>query len=222
MTWLRRNRWGLILLPVALLLAVAASSSRLVHFWLPYVASDVTTGGVGEKVHLSQEWLDRLGRHQRDVDVTITGVERTDVIRDWDGEDVPGEGPKGTTLWRVSMTLAAEPDQVLRGCVVEIEDTQGRRFQYDSMHVTPAELKLSACLNPDEEGPSFAFTDKDASPSPTTSTDASTSALDTERPRPPRWDTVADIILPSDAVPAKVRIWWDLPTVIDVPLTPTS
>ena len=48
MTWLRRNRWGLILLPVALLLAVAASSSRLVHFWLPYVASDVTTGGVGE------------------------------------------------------------------------------------------------------------------------------------------------------------------------------
>ena len=35
MTWLRRNRLGLILLPVALALALAASSSRLVHFWLP-------------------------------------------------------------------------------------------------------------------------------------------------------------------------------------------
>ena len=75
MTWLRRNRLGLILLPVALTLALAASSSRLVHFWLPYVASDVQKGTVGAPVHLEQEWIDHAGTHTRSVEVTIHGID---------------------------------------------------------------------------------------------------------------------------------------------------
>lgn len=213
MTWVRRNRLGLILLPVALVLAVLASSSRLVHFWLPYVGSDVTKGTVGQGVHLEQAWLDRAGDHVRRVDVTVHGVARTEVIRNWNGEDIPGEGPKGTQLWRVSLTLAAEPDQVVRGCQLEIEDTRGRRYRYAPLHVTPSQLKTSPCLNPDEEGPEADFTGRSGSASP---------APGDQLPRPARWDTVADLVLAGDAEPAYVRIWWDLPSVIVVPVDPGS
>jgi len=210
-TWLRRNRLGLILLPVALTLALAASSSRLVHFWLPYVASDVQKGTVGAPVHLEQEWIDHAGTHTRSVEVTIHGIDKTSVVRDFDGEDVESHGPTGTAVWRVSLSLAADADQVLRGCQLEVEDTEGRRYLFGSASTTPTDVKASPCLNPQEEGPEGDFFGTGPStPDPE------------DRPRPAQWDTVADVILAGDAVPAKVRLWWEMPVVIIVPVTPTS
>lgn len=143
--------------------------------------------------------------------MTIHGIARTSVVRDFGGEDAPGRGPDGTQVWRVSMSLAAAPDQVLRGCQLEVEDTKGRRYLFGASSTTPTDVKVSACLNPHEEGPEGnyfgtgpSFTDPD------------------ERARPAQWDTVADVILAGDAVPASVRLWWDLPTVVVVPVAPSS
>ena len=204
MTWLRRNRWGLALLPVAVLLAVVASSSRVVHFWYPYGPHDVQSGSVGEQVHLRQDWQDRSGTYVREDDVTVTSVEPTEVIRDWDGEDVPGKGPEGTRLWRVALDMKAPTDAVIFGCQLEIVDTEGREFPYSTSWIEPGSRKVSPCLNPDEIGPQPALVDGEAH--------------ETETERPASWSTVADVLLAEDTVPQTVRIWWEHPTVIEVEL----
>lgn len=204
MTWVRRNRWGLVLLPVAVVLAVLASSSRMVHFWYPYGPHDVQSGAVGEQVHLSQDWQDRSGRYVREVDVTVTSVEPTTMIRDWDDQDVPGQGPAGTRLWRVALEMRAPTDAVLFGCQLEIVDTQGREFPYSTTRIEPSEGKISPCLNADEVGPQPALVEGQEHV--------------TETERPGSWSTVADVLLAEDAVPRTVRIWWEYPTVIEVDL----
>lgn len=204
MSWVRRNRWGLVLLPVAVLLAVVASSSRMVHFWYPYGPHDVQSGALGEPVHLSQEWQDRSGTHVRDVDVTVTAVEPTTVVRDYNNEDIPGSGPSGTTLWRVSLDLTAPTDDVILGCQLEIIDTEGREFVYASTGLEQGSLKSSPCLNSDAIGPQAALIEGRGQESDT--------------PRPGSWSTVADVIVAEGAVPERVRIWWEHPTVIEVEL----
>lgn len=206
MSWLRRNKWGLLALPVALLLSVAASSSRVVTLWWPEGPHAVQSGAVGEPVRLTQDWQDRSGHYVRDVTVTVTGIERTTSLRNWDNEDEPATVPDGTTLWRVSLDVAADPDQVLRGCQLEVIDTLGREYAYSALHVKPARFKTSPCLNSGEAGPLEALLPGETH-------------VDDE-PRPETWSTVADVVLAEDAVPATVRIWWDYPEVIEVPVTP--
>ena len=89
--------------------------------------------------------------------MTIHGIDKTSVVRDFDGEDVESHGPTGTAVWRVSLSLAADADQVLRGCQLEVEDTEGRRYLFGSASTTPTDVKASPCLNPHEEGPEGDF-----------------------------------------------------------------
>lgn len=206
MTWVRRNRLGLILLPVALALAVAASSSRLMTFWYPFGPHDVTSVGVGEKAHLTQEWMDRAGTWTREVTVTVDSVEPTTVVRDYDNHDVDATIPKGTKLMRVSMSLAAKPDQVLRSCSLVIIDTQGREYPFSTGHIKPSSAKSDACQNPGEGGPEAALV-------------RGKGHVD-EEPRPETWSSVADVLMAADAKPATVQIWWDTPEAIEVRLTP--
>jgi hypothetical protein len=205
-SWLRRNRLGLVLLPVAAALAVAASSSRYVHNYLPYEPSSVSEGVVGTPVDYAQEWQDRSGKYVRKVAVTVDGITPTTKVVDWDGEDVDAKIPAGTTLWRVSLSLDAAPDQVLRSCKLIVVDTRGREYEFGSRRIQPSNLKISPCLNPGQGGPEAALVDG--------------ATHKDEEPRPQTWSTVADVLMAEDSVPAMVRVWWEFPEVIEVPVKP--
>lgn len=205
-SWIRRNRVGLVLLPVAAALAVGASSSRLVHNYLPYEPSSISEGTVGAPVTYVQDWQDRSGHYVRKVSVTVDGIERTTQVQDWDGKDVEATIPKGTTLWRVSLNLDADPDQVLRGCELVVIDTRGREYAFGSHRIEPDNLKLSPCLNAGQGGPEAALVDG--------------AKHQDDEPRPQTWSTVADVLMAQDAVPERVRIWWQLPEVVEIRVNP--
>ncbi len=207
--WWERNKWGLILLPVAIIVAVAASSWAMVTFWYGDGPHDVTAAKVGESVDFRQDWQDFNGKHTREVTVTVTGIAPTTVVENYDGEDEEAVTPGGTTLWRVSMDLSADPEQILVGCHVDVIDTEGREFSFESIHIKkPLVAKVSPCLNAGERGPDWKLTEGQKPSEP--------------EPRPEKWSTVADVLMAEDSVPARVRIWWETPKAIEVPISPTS
>ena len=109
--WVSRNKWGLILLPVAIVVALMAASDRMVTFWYGDGPHDATTAEVGESVDLRQGWQDVDGKHVREVTVTVTGIAPTTVAENYEGEDEEAVIPGADQLWRVSLDFAADPDR---------------------------------------------------------------------------------------------------------------
>lgn len=226
--WWRRNRRAVLALPVAVALAVAASSSRVVLFWWPYGPHDVTRADAGELVAFSDDWQDRAGEHTRRWRVSVDAVDTppTRTVPDEDGGEVlatvartedtgyseDGEvhlvSPPGTRVWRVVLTVEADPDEVLRTCRLAVVDTRGRSFEYASRVADPVRwtLKTAPCVPADAPGPSARILDGQG-PDPAEELD-----------RPARYTTEAYVSTAADAVPAAVRVWFDHPETLEVTL----
>lgn len=206
MTWLRRNRWWLVALIPALLLAMLASSFRLTAVYLPWEWSRPIEAG-GPVGTLQQTYAGHdAARHQRTVTVEVLGVT---AVPSFDGH----AAIDGATLWQIDLRLSAAPDQHLTHCEIELVDGEGTRygFQGGRRAADPDDTFYSAlvvapqCVPEDAPGPSL---------NPITG-----EPVESPQVRPDSWEVTTALVMPEGYEPEQVRIAWDTPTylVLDIP-----
>ncbi|QIK71168.1 hypothetical protein G7070_01290 [Propioniciclava coleopterorum] len=196
--WWRRNRiWLALLLPL-LALALAASSFRLTTLYLRWEWSQpVVLQGSGVYTQTYQDVQDV--RRTRTVTVGVGQVARTTQLDD-------DRAAPGTQLWLVELDLAAAPDQMLAGCVIELEDAAGVRYGTFGAKVDGAGRPNTLpdrphCVPQDAPGPELSW---DGHPLPVTAQ------------RPAAWRVAASVALPEGVEPTAVRVMWNKPGYVKV------
>lgn len=201
-TWWRRNRVWLGLLVPALALALAASAFRLVTLYLPWEWSRPTVvhapTGAFQQDFTGLDGVDRT----RQVSVTVDSLEQADT---YDGS-LPAPG---ATLWVLTLTLSADPDQILDGCKAVAVDADGVRYSVgregqvsDGTDLLWADRRFD-CVPADTPGPRFVGVTLEE---PTV-------------PRPPTWSVTGTVAVPDGVTPTSVQVAWLQPAylVLDVP-----
>jgi hypothetical protein len=122
--WWRRNRIWLLVLPVALALALAAASYRVVNIYLekPYL-DRVAEAAPGDSVAVEYDIGDGGTRRFR-VELEAIGEVRR--VPDLTGE--PQAVPEGAVAYAVQLAFEAPRESDLDGCEVVLVDEAGRRY----------------------------------------------------------------------------------------------
>jgi hypothetical protein len=209
-SWLRRNRWGLLALPVAAALAVGANAQRLHDYWwdedLRHAAA---TGDQGEWVTWSDSFSDAAGDGTRTFRVKVTGSESTGAVEDSSGDLIELNLPADLTAWQVTMDFEAEPDQVLFGCRLALLDDNGNRYAF-LPKVNKLMQDLWPCVPGDQPGPM-----------PSITAGEPRTVMPGEE-RPPRWTTQAVVVVPRTATITQMLLWWEQPDYLAVRLNSPS
>ena len=106
--WSARNRWALILLVPTFALALAASSSRLVHFWWDWQPHEPTHAALGSLTSFAVP-----GEGSTMTDVAIGVLDVTEVGQAMDDDRVAYEAPTPprATWWRITLQVEGELPQ---------------------------------------------------------------------------------------------------------------
>lgn len=192
-----RWRW-LLVLPVAVALVLVATASRLQIFWWPEQLHDVTTGTRGQPLELTDEWEDSDGAgHRRDLTVTLVDVLPATQVEGFDGPE-PLVRVSGSDVWEVRLHFEVDPDVPLGGCQVAIVDSRGREAAAAYTSLGETSIPDAACVPEGRSGPQY---------------DGST--VEGERPRPPEYDVSVLVVTDDEAVPDRIRLWWEAPDVAE-------
>lgn len=194
-----RTRWWLLLLPVATVLVVVATGSRLQLFWWPEQLHDVTTGEQGVALRVSDAWEDEAGEEQhRDLEVTLVDVVGATRVDGFSGKEdvVP---PEGTAVWEISLRFTVDPDVPLGGCHISLLDADGRESDADGGSVADVLLPSTACEPEGRSGPGY-----------------DGSRVEGEKPRPETYVVRAYAVAAASTVPDRVRLWWEAPDVTEL------
>ncbi|MED5814777.1 hypothetical protein VST63_20650 [Mycolicibacterium sp. 050232] len=203
--WLRRNRWGLLALPLATVAAISANAQRLHDYWWDQdLRRAAATGSAGQWVSWTDSFSDAMGPGTRTLQVKVTDAGPTDVVQSRRGPKAVSL-PSDLTGWGVTLDFKAAGDQVLSGCRLALLDTEGNRYLYQ-MTIGDASQELSPCLPPDHPGPSASITAGEPR-----------SVLPGEE-RPPQWTTRPVMLVPRDATITQVLLWWEDPDYLAVQL----
>jgi hypothetical protein len=198
-SWLRRNRWGLLALPVTAVLAVGANAQRLQDYWwdkdLRHAAA---TGRQSEWVSWSDSFTDATGAATRSFRVKVASTESTGPV-DLKELELPSE----LTGWRITMDFDAAPDQVLFGCRLALLDDKGNRYYYRAI-VNDLTQDIWPCVPGDHPGPR-----------PSITAGEPRTVMPGEE-RPPRWTTQPVVVVPRDAHITQVLLWWEEPDYLAV------
>jgi hypothetical protein len=198
--WLRRNRWGLVALPVAAALAVAANSQRLHDYWWSTDLRNAgATGDEGEWVTWTDSFSDAAGPGTRTFRVKVSNAESPG---DVDVSEL--ELPSDLTVWQITMDFEAAPDQVLFGCRLALLDDDGNRYDYRLLRGVADDLW--PCVPADHPGPSTSIS----------AGEPRTVAPGEERP--PTWTTRPVVMVPRTAKITQVLLWWEQPDYLSVNL----
>ncbi|MCC2315235.1 hypothetical protein [Cellulomonas xiejunii] len=192
--WWRRNRWGLVALPVALALALGASGDRVRTLWWDHDLRRPVGAAPGKTVAYHDDLLDGVGGTYRvDVQVRLDGVE--------DATELPRhmQLPSGARAVRVDLTLSADPGTVLVGCRLAVRDAEGTRYDHVPSAWGAAQPTVP-CTPEGATGPWPSVGDGSL-PSP----DAG------QPPRPATWSVSPVVVVPRDVEIADVVLWWQLP-----------
>lgn len=205
---MRRNRTALLLLPVALITAVLASSSRIEDYWWSKGLHDGSKADSSGVVHFTDEYDDGYLTYPVAADISLTSVEPVTTIENHLGKPEPVTVPEGAMVWRVGLSFEADPDTVLWGCSIAIVDAKGTRYdaesrQFSSLGATP----IRQCV-PDET----------PGPQPKVGSKAAPKVADGEAPRPPAYDTETYVVTPVGVEPHAVRVWWFPPKYAELPV----
>ena len=196
-----RWRWWAAL-PVAVVLVLVASASRLHLFWWPNELHDETTGRQGDAVQVVDVWTDEDDdEHERAFTVTLVAVRPATTIEGFDGPE-PLEPPSGVAVWRIVLDFAVDPDVPMGLCQVSLIDQDGRESDADGGSVGDAFLPVTACEPGDRRGPGY------------------DGSRDEEmRPRVPTYQVSVYAITADDVVPAAVRLAWEPPDYVELEVT---
>lgn len=210
-SWRKRNRIGLLLLPAALILAVAGSSSRIDDYYWTQGLHQPERADAKGVVDFVDTYDDGFKSYPIRTRISLVSVEKADSIpSSFDGADKPVTIPTGAALWHVRLHFDTDPSIVMSGCHVAIMDKAGNRFeqsasQFQSEGSTPIYL----CAPDDTPGPQVKV--------------GSTSkpALEPgDKPRPQTYGTDCYITTPDSTVPTSVRVWFFQPKYAELPISP--
>lgn len=186
-----RWRW-LVLLPVAVLLVLVTSASRLQIFWWPGELRDETSGRQGQPVEMVDRWDDEDGHEQeRRFAVTLVDVRRATWVEGFSGPE-PLEPPSGMAVWRISLDFEVDPEVPLGGCEVSLIDTDGREALAVGGNIGDVLLPYTSCEPENRRGPGYDGTrDPDY------------------LPRLPTYRVAMFAVTAADMLPTSVRLWWE-------------
>ncbi|MDO5739262.1 MAG: hypothetical protein Q4P07_03850 [Ornithinimicrobium sp.] len=203
--WWRRNRWALIAMPLVLALVLALGGYRLYTFWWQQDLHEAVRPQDGTVATLTQAWRDADGDHTRTVSARVVGAQQIIVFKDSEGALQPVDRMDGTSVWALTLEVEADPDQVLSGCSYEVVDNRGR-ITTGSPHTIAFSLSADACVPASTPGPQYqmgelwGFDDEESAP------------------RPQTYTVPLYIRLVSDAVPTELRISWEVPKYLALPV----
>lgn len=200
MTWWRRNRWALLALPFALLLAAAAAGDRIGAFWWQSGLHQGVRAGVGETLDYRFTRDDADGEHPVEVGIAVESVVET--TTGWRDEQLTL--PPGAKALRVTLRFTADPRAVLRDCTIALRAADGTRYDYTA-DMGGAFQPYWPCVPPEAPGPGAVVL-------------AGLAATDEGDPRPETYTVEPVILVPADADPAAVLIWWGYPRYAELAL----
>lgn len=199
-TWWRRNHWGLIALPLLLALALAAGSSRVHDYWWLRGFHDrvQVTDGVASLV---DEYDDGHLQYPIEARYSLSSFDPADITL-IDGDPLP----PGVRAWQVRLHVEADPDMSLSGCQVALVDSEGNQFgkQDSGLLISSG---FDDCVPSDRPGPQPEF-----------GSTAPPKLGEGQEPRPAEYDTSSVFVLPEESDPAAIRLWYFLPTYVELPL----
>lgn len=212
MSWLRRNRWALVLLIPAIALAVIANSYRFVNFYLPWF-SDRTIDAEGT-VSLPSGQFSVLypGEEAYEAHLTPRSVEEVDsapeVSTEFPAQITPAPGG---ALWRVTVDVEADPLMMMYGCELSVEDSGGNVY-------SPAAAKLrdglphldtlgGSCIPLHNPGPGMTLMNEYEPPLP-------------GEERPPTYEVDLLVAVPHGVEPVTLRVSAPLAPAHRVDLSP--
>jgi hypothetical protein len=196
--WSRRNRWGLLVLPLAVAAALAGSSDRVqLYFWESGLHHP-TSGSAGQWVSFADDYTDSNGTHQRQLRVRLDSVRP--VTAPWQSTD-PFRLPPASRAVAVTLSLEADAGLPLSTCSLGLRDAAGTRYDYLPT-LGGVNQPVSPCVPPDTPGPDVAMGDLPASSDP----DA--------KPRPSTWTVSPVIIVPAGVRLNEVDLWWQMPAYV--------
>jgi hypothetical protein len=196
-TW----RW-LVLLPVAALLVLVASASRLHLYWWPDELRDGTRGSQGEAVPVVDRWTDEDGEEQeRRLAVTLVDVRPATFVEGFSGPE-PVEPPTGVAAWEIVLEFDVDPDVPLVGCQLSLFDEEGREALAQGGTVGEVRLPSTVCEPENRKGPGYDGTrDEDY------------------LPRLPTYRFAVFALTEAGIEPSTVRLWWEAPDYVDLEVT---
>lgn len=204
-TWWRRERLSLVLLPLALVAAIAASSSRVHDFWWAQgfrSEAPVSAAGIAT-VDLTYD--DGFLTYPIRAEVSLGSATP---VTELPGADAPVRVPTGSRLWLVDLAWTADPDVVLTGCSVALVDRDGRRYDASVNDFDAnAPIAYNACV-PDET----------PGPVPQPGSTETPTVEQGQQSRPESYATTAYVIAPEDVRPVAARVWWLLPDYVELPV----
>jgi hypothetical protein len=197
--WLRRNRWGLVGLPVAAALMIGANGQRLGGFWWhdeQHYAS--AKADQGEWLSYSDDFEDTVGHGEHKLRFRVTEIEKVDSYTDEFGHTTTITNPS-YEAWRVHIEAKADPDSVLIDCRLALTEDDGTRYTFAQDADNIRQDVLYPCLPVDRWGPSSVDV-RDGVRQP--------SGLE-DGPRPATWSIEPLIFVATGAKITGVRLWWE-------------
>jgi hypothetical protein len=194
----RRTVLTVAAIPLALVLAMGATSQRLVDRWWPTFPNDRLSAAADGSVRLSDTLDDAKGTHRRVVTMRFVSLARVEDFQESaDAKTLPATVPAGQALWRLTLHFAADPATILGACHVQVRDAEGRQYSPGIGDAVDGVLDFPSCTPPGASGPL-----------PAISTDGPDQSFD---PRPAEYDRRYHLLLPAAVRPTDVRVWFDTP-----------
>lgn len=206
--WWRRNRLGLVLLPVAIVAALAGNAQRLQTLWWEEGLRSPQRPDASGVVRFVDEYDDGHHRWPITPALSVVSVEPADTLPGYQGRREPLTLPTDGMLWKVTLHVEADPSLILTGCTLALVDAEGTRWESGSRAFTSEGREpASPCTPADRPGPSWL----PGQESPVT---------DEGEERPARYDVDSYVVTVAGARPDEVWVWWDRPTFAALPVTP--
>ena len=200
--WSRNKGWLAALLPL-IVLAIAASSHRLLTLYVPN-ESVLRTEGQDRQGILRTHYRNFDSSYETTVAVRVKDVQPVEEYRQPNGTQVTAA--TDTQLWQVDLNFSAKPDQVLAYCSAELE-ANGVRYDNKTAKENGDSKNYSSpredCVPEDTPGPRFkAFEPK---------------IEETTPPRPEYWSATLTFAIPTGINPQGLRLYWTTPEYLYIP-----
>ena len=150
-SWWRRQRLAVLLLPIIVVGASAASGMYVNEYWWKRGFHDAVPVSAQGWATISDEYDDGFVKYPIRAKVRLEGLDK---VTELPGAFKPAVLPTGAALWEVRLAWDAAPDVSLFGCQVALFDRAGARYDagvlgFDAGAPTP----IRDCVPDETPGP---------------------------------------------------------------------